>query len=93
MIFDDMVDKETYQQPHLNEELGHEKIQESLDMSNKESEILDSTTLENDIEAAPAPISERLDWDSPHNTGNPRNWPVPKKVFHTIVPALYGFIT
>ena len=93
MVFDDMVDKETYQQPHLNEEPGHEKIQELLDMSNKESEILDSTTLENDIEAAPAPIPGRLDWDSPHDTGNPRNWPVPKKVFHTVVPALYGFIT
>jgi hypothetical protein len=93
MILDDMVDKETYQQPDINEEPGQEKIQESLDMSNKESEILDSTTLENDIEAAPAPISEKLDWDSPHDIGNPRNWPVPKKVFHTVVPALYGFIT
>ena len=48
MMFDDVVDKETYQQPDINEEPGQEKIQESLNMSNKESEILDSTTLEND---------------------------------------------
>jgi hypothetical protein len=93
MIFDDMVDKETNQQHDVNEEGSQEKIQESLDMSNKESENLDSTTLENDIEAAPAPISERLDWDFPDDIGNPRNWPVPKKVFHSVVPALYGFIT
>jgi hypothetical protein len=62
-------------------------------MSNKELEILDLTTLENDIEAAPALNLERLDWDSTEDIGNPRNWPVPKKVFHTVVPALYGFIT
>jgi hypothetical protein len=93
MIFNNMVNKETYQQPDINEEPGQEKIQESLYISNKESEILDSTTLENDIGAAPAPISEGLDWDFPHDIGNPRSWPVPKKVFHTVVPALYGFIT
>jgi hypothetical protein len=93
MIFNDMVDKETCQKPDINEDPVQEKMKESLDMSNKESEVLDSTTLENDIEAASAPISERLDWDSPDDLGNPRNWPVPKKIFHTVVPALYGFIT
>lgn len=32
-----------------------------------------------------------LDWDGPDDVDNPRNWPVPKKVIHSVIPALYGF--
>jgi hypothetical protein len=33
-----------------------------------------------------------LDWDSPEDTGNPRNWPTWKRVYHTSIPAFYGFV-
>ncbi|SZF01401.1 unnamed protein product [Blumeria hordei] len=32
------------------------------------------------------------DWDSPSNLENPHNWPLWKKIFHTALPALYGFV-
>lgn len=32
-----------------------------------------------------------LDWDGPTDTGNPKNWPLRKKIFHTAIPAFYGF--
>jgi hypothetical protein len=34
---------------------------------------------------------DRLDWDSPEDPGNPQLWPTWKKVFHTAIPALFGF--
>lgn len=33
-----------------------------------------------------------LEWESPDDPANPHNWPLWKKVYHTAVPALYGFI-
>ncbi|EHL01081.1 putative Polyamine transporter 4 [Glarea lozoyensis 74030] len=33
-----------------------------------------------------------LDWDSPEDIGNPRNWPTWKRVYHTSIPALFGFV-
>ena len=33
-----------------------------------------------------------MDWDSPEDAGNPRNWPTWKRVYHTSIPALYGFV-
>lgn len=32
-----------------------------------------------------------LDWDSPEDPDNPMNWPKAKKIFHTMLPALFGF--
>ncbi|KAH8598082.1 putative polyamine transporter 4 [Bisporella sp. PMI_857] len=31
-------------------------------------------------------------WDSPEDPGNPKNWSFGNKVFHTAIPALYGFV-
>jgi hypothetical protein len=33
-----------------------------------------------------------LDWDSPEDPGNPKNWPLWKRIFHTSIPALFGFV-
>ena len=33
-----------------------------------------------------------LDWSGPDDPGNPRNWNFGKKVFHTLIPSLFGFI-
>jgi hypothetical protein len=32
-----------------------------------------------------------LDWEGPDDSANPRNWPLPKRVFHTALPALHAF--
>ncbi|RDL31047.1 MFS general substrate transporter [Venustampulla echinocandica] len=42
-------------------------------------------------ETSGTPIEE-LDWDSPADVKNPHNWPIWKRVFHTAIPALYGFV-
>ncbi|KAH8646559.1 putative polyamine transporter 4 [Tricladium varicosporioides] len=34
----------------------------------------------------------KLEWESEHDVDNPRNWPAWKRVFHTAIPAIYGFI-
>ena len=31
------------------------------------------------------------DWDGPFDQGNPKNWSLGKKIFHTAIPAFYGF--
>jgi hypothetical protein len=33
-----------------------------------------------------------LTWDSPEDPDNPRNWPFGKKAYHTVIPALFGFV-
>jgi hypothetical protein len=38
-----------------------------------------------------APVAA-LDWDSPEDPGNPKNWPRWKRIFHTSIPALFGFV-
>ncbi|TVY35235.1 Efflux pump rdc3, partial [Lachnellula cervina] len=35
---------------------------------------------------------DQLDWDSPEDLGNPQLWSTWKKVFHTAIPALFGFV-
>lgn len=37
-------------------------------------------------------LPQELEWSSPENAVNPRNWPLIKKILHTVVPALYGFV-
>lgn len=32
-----------------------------------------------------------LDWDGPNDPSNPHNWPTWKKIFHSAIPAIYGF--
>ena len=31
-------------------------------------------------------------WESHEDPGNPKNWSIAKKVFHTAIPAFYGFV-
>lgn len=58
-----------------------------LGMSNKE-EGLKSRNLSSDEED----VAKCLDWESDTDPGNPQNWPKGKKIFHTLIPALYGFV-
>ena len=47
-------------------------------------------TGDSDVESGKGPIFS--EWGSSDDAGNPRNWPTWKKVFHTAIPALYGFV-
>jgi len=38
-------------------------------------------------------VSAAQDWTGPNDPDNPRNWPIPKRVFHTIPPAFFAFAT
>jgi hypothetical protein len=36
-------------------------------------------------------VQQVLDWDSPQDPDNPQNWPLGKKVYHTLCVAAYAF--
>jgi hypothetical protein len=38
-----------------------------------------------------AAVQASSDWDGPDDVDNPMNWPLSKKIYHTIVPGVYGF--
>jgi len=38
-------------------------------------------------------VSPAQDWTGPDDPDNPRNWPISKRIFHTIPPALFAFAT
>jgi hypothetical protein len=57
----------------------------SLDLADKQE--LESAGGDGDLETGPGGA---LEWDS--DPGNARNWPTMKKVLHTTIPALYGFV-
>ncbi|RKF64426.1 Polyamine transporter 4 [Erysiphe neolycopersici] len=70
--------------------------------ASKTSTIKDGGMDENDdtsscmmhgLSCVPSALSSiHYDWDAPTNEENPRNWCLSKKVFHTAIPALYGFV-
>ncbi|KAL9098618.1 MAG: hypothetical protein Q9187_009626 [Circinaria calcarea] len=43
------------------------------------------------IAESKSPLHTPTDWDGPEDVGNPRNWSFGKKIYATIVPALYAF--
>lgn len=32
-----------------------------------------------------------LEWDGPDDPDNPMNWPLGKKIYHAVLPGLFGF--
>ncbi|KAF4636693.1 hypothetical protein G7Y89_g1382 [Cudoniella acicularis] len=52
----------------------------------EQSEESDSSTPESGT------VIEKLDWESDEDAGNPRNWPLWKRIMHTAIGALYGFV-
>jgi hypothetical protein len=86
MASDIAIDKEIT--PNNDIETSSFRNSTSVDMAEKpkEPDMLDEDT---DIETG---LPQQLEWDSPEDPGNARNWPVMKKVFHTAIPALYGFV-
>lgn len=39
----------------------------------------------------PNPQANITDWNGPDDAGNPQNWGSAKKVYATMIPALYAF--
>jgi hypothetical protein len=41
------------------------------------------------------PLAQKLDavtdWDGPTDPENPKNWSLGSRIYHTMLPALYGF--
>lgn len=40
----------------------------------------------------PAPTFNHKDWTSPNDPDNAQNWPYSIKIYHTIIPAAFGFL-
>jgi hypothetical protein len=80
------LDKET----QLNHDIEAPSNRNSThsDMADKPGE-LDTSDGDTDLEAG---LPQELVWDSSEDPGNARNWPTIKKVVHTAIPALYGFV-
>ncbi|KAG8156547.1 hypothetical protein KVR01_013651 [Diaporthe batatas] len=52
---------------------------------NNEEEVLNTNPHKTETPAGD------LDWETPDDPENPRNWPKWKRIFHTIVPAVWSF--
>jgi hypothetical protein len=85
----------------FDEEAHHKQIDESISPEPlripsvaKEKDVSEeqtsSPTSDSDVGSGKGPIFS--EWGSSDDAGNPRNWPTWKKVFHTAIPALYGFV-
>jgi hypothetical protein len=85
MAFDEEAHRKEIDESTLRSEslrtppAAHEKI-----------ELGGQTESDSDVESGKAPTFS--EWDSVDDPGNPRNWPTWKKIFHTAIPALYGFV-
>ncbi|TVY33179.1 Efflux pump, partial [Lachnellula occidentalis] len=78
-------------QPAGSVDLEAQGNSQSVEYLKAEDEKAESDTPRAESESPGAPIDE-LDWDSPEDPGNPQLWSTRKKVFHTAVPALFGFV-
>lgn len=38
------------------------------------------------------PDFEPIPWEDPRERRNPHNWPIWKKLFHTVVPCILAFV-
>jgi hypothetical protein len=75
-----LVDEEAAREPELTYTT---KDKEAVDGSGAAS-LSSNNGLETPVAA--------LAWDSPEDPGNPKNWPLWRRIFHTSIPALFGFV-
>lgn len=68
-----------------------QKNSQSVEDLKAKDEGAESDTPSAESENFGTPI-DQLDWDSPEDPGNPQLWSTWKKVFHTAIPALFGFV-
>ncbi|KAH8769449.1 putative polyamine transporter 4 [Hyaloscypha sp. PMI_1271] len=86
MASDIAFDNET--KPNHDIQAPSDRNSTSLDMAEKPGEP-HSPDEDTDLETG---LPQELVWDSPEDPGNARNWSTIKKVYHTAIPALYGFV-
>jgi len=75
----DNIPQEFQRQNHHSQESQFASKEQDLNSSNY-----------TDVEAGNQGTETR--WDGPDDSANPQNWPISKRVFHTALPALYGFV-
>lgn len=93
MVFDTMVEKHQIEdEPAV---LSPDQITGSVDESSRKDISKEEQDVglpsESDAEAE-KPEGDFEGWDSQDDPDNPKNWSFGKKVFHTAIPALYGFV-
>jgi hypothetical protein len=73
-----------------SDEDAHSKTKLDLEAQNKLANKEHPPVLDpgSDLEEGSEKV---LDWESADDPRNPRNWPRAKKIFHTMLPALFGF--
>jgi hypothetical protein len=91
-----MVSVVTFDEEAHHKEVAESTSSESLRIppatkeKNDSEEQTPSPTSDSNVESNKGPILS--EWNSDDDPGNPENWPTWKKVFHTAIPALYGFV-
>jgi len=66
------------------------QLTETEGLSGKEVRPQEAQDAETQVGAVAS--MKALDWESPDDVHNPRNWSLRKKIFHTAIPALCGFV-
>lgn len=79
------VDRSSLREKDIKAEAG--TALPPLGMSSKEKGLSSRYLSGNKDEFAKSP-----DWESESDPENPQNWLKGKKVFHTLIPAFYGFV-
>ena len=64
----------------------------ALEFSEPQPSITVNDDEQSPPEIHPPPKPDALtDWDGPADPANPKNWGLGLRIYHTMLPALYGF--
>jgi hypothetical protein len=67
-------------------------IQEPERLRRKEDHGDTAVSPDHDVESSPVHrVVTAQDWTGPHDPENPHNWPLWKRIYHTVPPALFAF--
>ncbi|KAI1324962.1 MFS multidrug transporter-like protein [Xylariaceae sp. FL0255] len=75
--------------PSLYQKPPH--FESPVDSSNSQSVSVDSDLEKNQSTTVTISANALTDWDGPKDPGNPKNWSMGSRIYHTMLPALYGF--
>jgi MFS family permease len=56
-----------------------------------EGEKISPSSSAHQSDEAQTTVTTLLDWDSPDDPGNPKNWSLTKRIVHTAIPGFFGF--
>jgi hypothetical protein len=72
---------------------GSSSIHEPEKARTRDTDIEDELPHHHDIEGTPVRRTVTAqDWTGPDDPENPHNWPIWKRIWHTVPPALLAFI-